>query len=116
MENNRIILALNAKITDQHKCKTAMEAITADAYDEATTKTHWWSIGEDGESLFVLEQYDDAEAAIAHIKANPPARQDFFESIQVVNIIIYCDLTPELKEMYAPLNPIFMKYYGGFSK
>ncbi len=116
MVTKRIILAMNAKITDQEKCKKAMLAITAAAYTEETTKSHWWCIGEDGESLFVLEQYDDAEAAIAHVKSNPPARKDFFEAIQVVNVIVYCDLTPELKEMFAPLNPIYMNYYGGFSK
>ncbi len=116
MENKRIILAMNAKITDQQRCKAAMDAITIEAHAEATTKSHWWCIGEDGVSLFVLEQYDDADAAMAHIKANPPARQDFFESIEVINVIVYSDLTPELKEMLTPLNPIFMNYYGGFSK
>ncbi len=116
METNRIIIAMNAKIKDQAKCKKAMQEIVDAAYAEATTKSHWWCIGQDNESLFVLEQYDDATAAIAHINANPPARQDFFESIEVVNVLVYCDLTPELKEMLAPLNPVFMGYYGGFSK
>ncbi len=42
-------------------------------------------------------------------------RPVFYES-RVVNVIVYCDLTAELKEMFAPLNPIYMSYYGGFSK
>ncbi len=116
MESNRIILAMNAKIKDEMKCKIAMQAIVEAAHKEATTKSHWWCVGEDGESLFVLEQYDDAAAAVVHIKANPPARADFFEAIEVVNVIVYCDLTAELKEMFKPLNPIYMSYYGGFSK
>ncbi len=116
METNRIILAMNAKIKDQVKCKKAMDEIVADAYAEETTKSHWWCVGEDSESLFVLEQYEDAAAAIAHVKANPPARADFFDAIEVVSVIVYCDLTPELKQMFEPLNPIYMSYYGGFSK
>lgn len=116
METNRIIVAMNAKIKDKAMCKQAMEAIVKEAYNEATTKSHWWCIGDDGETLFVLEQYDDTDAAIAHINANPPARGDFFTSIEVVNVIVYCNLTPELKEMFDPLNPIYMHYYGGFSK
>ncbi len=116
METNRIILAMNAKIKDEMKCKIAMQAIVEAAHDEPATKSHWWCIGEDGESLFVLEQYDDAAAAVAHVEANPPARANFLEAIEVVNVMVYCDLTSELKELLEPLNPTFMGYYGGFSK
>ncbi len=111
-----MIVALNATIKDEEKCKAAMEAIVADAYAEDGTKTHWWCIADDGKSLFVLEQYDDADASIAHIMADPPSRGDFFASIDIVDVTVYCDLTPELKAMYDPLNPVYMSYYGGFSK
>ena len=93
-----------------------MEVIVADAYDEAGTKSHWWCRGEDGTSLFVLEQYEDADAMLVHLHADPPARSDFFASIDIVDVRIYCDVTPEIKAMFAPLNPVYMGYYGGFSK
>lgn len=115
-ESGRIILSMKAKINDQEMCKKAMEAIVEAAHAEPATKSHWWCVSEDGESLHVLEQYDDAAGAIAHINANPPARSDFFASIEVVNLTAYCDLTDELKELLAPLKPTFMKHYGGFSK
>ncbi len=116
METSRIFVTLNAKIKDVMKCKIAMQTIVEAAHKESTTKSHWWCIGEDNESLFVLEQYDDVASAMAHIQLSPPARQDFFESIEVVNVVAYGDLTTEIKEMLAPLNPIYMSYYGGFSK
>lgn len=115
-ERKRIIVTLNATIKDHEKCKTAMEAVVADAYTESATKTHFWCLGEDGQSLFVLEQYDDAEAVLAHVRANPPSRNDFFASIDVVGIAVYGDVTAELRAVFAPLSPVYMGYYGGFSK
>ena len=93
-----------------------MEGVVANAYPRPGTKTHFWTRSEDGESLFVLEQYADEEALIEHIMGNPPARATFFESIEVVDVTIYGMVSDNIKEMFIYLNPKYMNYFGGYSK
>lgn len=115
-ERGRILVALNAKIKDGAKCKTAMEGIVQDAYAESGTNSHFWSQGKDGESLHVLEQYADEKALLEHVMANPPSRADFFESIEAGDVTVYGNVSDKVKEMFASLNPTYMNYYGGYSK
>ncbi|MEM7036543.1 MAG: hypothetical protein AAF570_06135 [Bacteroidota bacterium] len=116
MEKISIFVALNAIIKDEAQCKVAMAGVVEDAYAESGTKTHFWCRGEDGKSLFVLEQYADEKALIAHVMANPPSRAAFFESIEVVDVTVYGTVSGQIKAMFAPLNPGYMDYYGGYSK
>ncbi len=115
-ERNRIFVAMNATIKDEEKCKVAMEGVVADAYAESGTKTHFWCRSKDGEALYVLEQYADEAALNAHVSANPPSRAAFFESIEVADVTVYGAVPDQIKEMFAPLNPTYMNYYGGYSK
>jgi len=115
-ERNRILVALNASFKDEEKCKKAMEGIVEHAYAETGTKTHFWCRSKDEKSLFVLEQYEDEKALIEHVMANPPSRAAFFESIEVVDVTVYGSVPDKIKEMFAPLNPAYMNYYGGYSK
>ena len=115
-ERGRILVALNASFKDEEKCKLAMEGLVEDAYAETGTKTHFWCRSKDGKSLFVLEQYEDEKALIEHVMANPPSRAAFFESIEVVDVTVYGTVPDNIKEMFAPLNPKYMNYYGGYSK
>ena len=48
--------------------------------------------------------------------ANPPSRADFFESIEVSDVKVYGTIPDNVKEMFASLNPLYMNYYGGYSK
>jgi len=115
-ERNRVLIALNASFKDEEKCHLAMEAIVKDAYAESGTNSHFWCKSKDGSSLFVLEQYADEKALIAHIMANPPSRATFFESIAVGDVTVYGTVSEKTKEMLAPLNPAYLEYYGGYSK
>ena len=116
LERNRILVALNATFKDEEKCKVAMEGIVEHAYAESGTKTHFWCRSKDGKSLFVLEQYEDEKALLQHAMANPPSRATFFESIEVGDVSVYGTVSNNIKEMFAPLNPSYMNYYGGYSK
>jgi len=115
-ERNRILVALNASFKDEEKCKVAMEGIVEGAYAESGTNSHFWCRSKDGKSLFVLEQYADEKALIEHVMANPPSRAAFFESIEIVDVTVYGTVSNQIKEMFAPLNPTHMNYYGGYSK
>jgi len=115
-ERKRILVALNASFKNEEKCKKAMEEIVKHAYTEAGTKTHFWYRSKDGKSLFVLEQYADEKALTEHVMANPPSRADFFESIEVSDVKVYGTIPDNIKEIFAPLKPAYMNYYGGYSK
>ncbi len=115
-ERNRILVATNASFKDEEKCKVAMERLVEDAYAESGTNTHFWCRSKDGKSLFVLEQYADEKALVEHIMPNSTSRAAFFESIEVGDVNIYGTEADKVKEMFAPLNPTYMNYYGGYSK
>ena len=115
-ERNRILVAMTATFKDEQKCKVAMQGVVEGAYAEAGTKTHFWCRTEDGHTLFVIEQYEDEKALTDHALANPPSRADFFESIEVSDVTVYGAVSDQVKDMFAPLNPIYMNYYGGYSK
>lgn len=116
IERNRIVVVMNATFKDEAQCKIAMEGIVEGAYAESGTKTHYWCTSEDGKMLTVFEQYANEEALIEHVMANPPSRAAFFESIEVVDVKVYATVSDQIKEMFAPLNPTYMNYYGGYSK
>ena len=116
MDDQRIFIGLNAIVIDEEKLRIGMEGVVADAYPRPGTKTHFWARGEDGESLFVLEQYADELALIDHIMGNPPERAIFFESIEIVDLTIYGNVSDSIKELFASLNPNYMSYFGGYSK
>lgn len=115
-ERNRILVATNASFKDEAKCKVAMERLVEDAYAESGTNSHFWCRSKDGKTLFVLEQYADEKALIEHLMANPSSRATFFESIEVGDVSVYGSASDTIKEMFAPLNPTYMNYYGGYSK
>ena len=116
IERNRIFVAMNANFKDEEKCKVAMEGVVEGAYAESGTNSHFWCRSKDGKTLFVLEQYANEKALIEHVMANPPSRTAFFESIEMVDVTVYGTVSDKIKEMFAPLTPTYMNYYGGYSK
>ncbi len=115
-ERNRILVAMNAHFKDEEKCKAAMKGIVEDAYAESGTNTHFWCKSKDGKSLFVLEQYADEKALLEHVMANPSSRAAFFESIEVIDVTVYGTVPEKIKDVFSPLKPTYMNYYGGYSK
>ncbi|WP_152537485.1 putative quinol monooxygenase [Aquimarina pacifica] len=116
-ERNRIFITTNASFKDEEKCKVAMKGLVEDTYAESGINSHFWCRSKkDGKSLFVLEQYADEKALIEHLIENPSSRADFFESIDVGDVNIYGTESDTIKEMFDSLNPMYMNYYGGYSK
>ncbi len=115
-ERNRILVTLNASIKDEEKCKEAMEAIVEEAFAESGTKTHFWCRPTEGETLFVLEQYEDEKALMEHVKADSSSRTSFFESVEISDVTVYGNVSDQIKKMFSPLSPTYLNYYGGYSK
>lgn len=116
IERNRVFVATNAIFKDGVKSREAMEALVDGAYAESGTNSHFWTTSNDGEALFVLEQYADENALVDHLVANPTSRAAVLESVDVGDVTVYGAESDEVKEMLAPLNPTYMTYYGGYSK
>lgn len=115
-ERNRIYVVTNATIRDEEKCKVAVEELIEEAYAKSGTNSQFLCKSKDGEALFVLEQYADEKSLIDHLMANPTSRTAFFESIEVGDVTVYGNVSDKVKVMFASHNPIYMNYYGGYSK
>lgn len=115
-ERNRILVTTNASFKDKMKCKVAMEKLVKDTYAESGTNSHFWCSSKDGKSLFVLEQYTDKAALEENLLANQSSRAAFYESIEVIDVTIYGNVSAKIEKIFATLNPVYMNYYGGYSK
>lgn len=116
MKAAAIIWTLEGKITNKEQYKVAMETLTSKSFAEEGTKSHWWTVAEDGESFHVMEQYADADAAMTHLATWMEFGHLFTEATEISKFIVYSPLRDDLKEAVAGLNPIYMDFYGGFSK
>lgn len=115
-ERNRVVVATHARFKGEEEAKLAMEGAAGSAHVGSGAKTHFWCRSKDRTAFFILEQYDDEQALIEHDVANPAARADLFESIGGGDAAVYGSESNQVKEMFAPLNPTYLSYYGGYSK
>lgn len=115
-ERSRILVVTSARVKDEGKCRAAMQEITADAHAESGTKSHYWCRGGGGQDLHVLEQYADEGALVDHLNGGLPAQAAFLDSVDVVDATVYGNVSGEVEELFASLDPTFMGYYGGYSK
>ena len=115
-KSENIIWTLEGKITDKEKYAEAMKTLTEKSYTEEGTLTHWWTVAEDDETFHVYERYADPEETMKHLMTWNQYGHLFLESTEISRFTVYSELTDELKEAVAGLNPVYMKPYGGFSK
>lgn len=115
-ERKRVIVATSAKVRDEEKCRVSMEAVVKNSYSESGTKTHFWSKSRDGNSLIILEQYEDENALLEHVRANQQSKADLLESSKVTSVTIYGAKSDQTKDAFATLNPKYMNYFGGYLK
>jgi len=115
-DSDRIFVTLDATFRDEERCRVAMETIVNDAHAAYGVNSHFWFQSKDGKSLFVVEQYADAEALRMAIRRFTSARVSFFRSIKGSKISIYGDATFGIKAMFSLMRPKHMNYYGGFAK
>ncbi|MCG7585835.1 putative quinol monooxygenase, partial [Photobacterium sp. OFAV2-7] len=107
---------IEGKIKDKARYAEAMHKLTEAAFDEEGTLNHEWTIADDGETVHVYERYQDAAAAIKHLDTWAKYGSLYMEATEITRFVVFSDLTDELKEAVAGLNPVYMKPYGGFSK
>lgn len=110
-----IIWSFEGRITDKKMFREAMERLVPLTQAESGAMLYWWCTDEE-DRFFVLERYLNSNAAIVHMNNSSEFGKLFFGSTEVVEFRIYSDVSPELKEILSPLNPLYMSYYAGFSR
>ncbi len=115
-ERKRILVATNVSFRDEAQCNLAMKDLVNDAYAESDTHTYFWCRSKDGKTLFILEQYADENGLKEHYKTNPTSRLSFLESVELKDITVYGVESDPLKKLFTAQNPVYMNYYGGYSK
>ena len=75
-----------------------------------------WTLSPDGKNLHVYERYLDAEAATVHLETQAMFAVRFMTMVDITRFTVFSNLTPELKEAVAQMNPVYMAPIGGFAK
>ena len=83
---------------------------------EVGTLNYQWTLGEDNRSLHVYERYKDVEATFTHLGTWAKFAERFTSFVDITRFSVFTDVTPELREAVAGLNPVYMKPIGGFMR
>ncbi|WP_010168434.1 putative quinol monooxygenase [Candidatus Epulonipiscium viviparus] len=75
-----------------------------------------WALGEDEESITIRVEYSDSATARMHLIKLANFADHYLKLIDLEKILVYSDLSPDLRDAISSLNPIYMNYIGGFSK
>ena len=113
--NNNIAWTVDGKIINKTKFKEAIEKITAATFKEEGSLNHEWYVAEDLESIQIYERYQDADAALAHLKVWSQFATLFLEGAIMDSFKVYGNITPELINAVSGAT-IIMSRYGGFVK
>ena len=116
MDNN-IIWTLEGKIKkeDLDKYVELMNEIVSVTKKEEGTLNYEWTISEDLQNVHVYERYKNADAAIKHLDDSWAFYKDKYSKlVDIQKFSVYSELTDELKEKVASMNPVYMYPLGGF--
>lgn len=115
-ERKRVFVATNATFTATQSDREAVGQSVTDSYAEPGISSQFWTASRDGDALFALEQFADDKALTDLLTADPTCLAAFLKAIDVGDVTVYGVESEEAKAMLAPLGPIYMNYYGGYSK
>lgn len=110
-----VIWSFEGRITDKEMFVEAMERLSPIALTESGCMLYWWCCDQE-DRFMVLEHYLDSDAAVAHMKASAGFGKLFFGSTDIDKFTIYSDITHELADVVAELNPVQMSLVAGFSR
>ena len=116
--NENVIWTVEGVIKDGQRTalETLMKEMVETVQPEPGTTHYEWTLGQDGKSLHVYERYANAEATRAHLVTWGKFAERFMALVEVTCFTVFSDLTDDLKEAVAGLDPVYMAPIGGFSK
>lgn len=114
--SQNIIWTIEGKIKDgrRDEYEALMEEMVAEVQKEEGTTNYEWTIAPDGETVHVYERYKDADAAVVHLGTWAKFQERYMDVTDITKFTIFSELTPELEEAVAAMNPVYMKPIGGF--
>lgn len=84
---------------------------------EPKTLNYEWAISEDGTIAHLREHYADSDAAQKHLTAfNAHFADRFMALVDAVNIYVYGNPSPALRQELASSKPVYMPDSGGFAR
>ncbi len=116
--SENIIWTVEGKIKKEQRAdyQALMNEMVTEVQKEAGTINYEWTIAQDGETVHVYERYLNAEEAVKHLSTWAKFAERYLGLTQVTKFVVFSNLTPELKEAVAGLNPVYMAPIGGFAK
>jgi quinol monooxygenase YgiN len=98
--------------------KTLMkEMVEATWANEPRTLGYEWCISEDGTTCHTYERYADSAAAVTHLKSvGEKFSARYFAAVEPKQLIVTGTPDDELKAIFAPLNPVYLKPVAGFTR
>ncbi|OON97179.1 MAG: hypothetical protein ATN31_08555 [Candidatus Epulonipiscioides saccharophilum] len=75
-----------------------------------------WALGEDQETATIQEEYANSKALLEHMQSVAQFSSNYFKLFDLSKVLIYNEVSPELRDALVGLNPIYMKFIGGFKK
>ena len=91
------------------------EMVAATSLEDGTLGYDWF-VSDDGNSFMVNESYKDANSFRIHLETFAKFSDRFLEAFEIQKIVVYSGVTPELKEIMADFNPIYLTQIGGLTK
>ncbi len=114
----KIIVVLEGKIKEgkiQDFLELMKNRINDTKKEEGIIKFEW-ALGEDQESATIQEEYQNSKALLEHMQPVAQFADNYFKLFDVNKILIYNEVSPEVRDALVGLKPIYMKFIGGFDK
>ncbi len=110
-----VIWSFEGRVTDKEMFRKACDELTPITRAESGCMMYLWCCDEE-DRFFVLEHYLDSDAAIEHMKNATEGGKLFFGSTEVASFTIYSEISSELADVVAELNPARLEFVAGFSR
>ncbi|MDH3671731.1 MAG: antibiotic biosynthesis monooxygenase [Gammaproteobacteria bacterium] len=113
----RVVAEVEIKRGRVDEFKTiAAEVIQRVEANEPRTWTYEWYLNEDESKCYVLEHYADSAATMAHMENVGPLLDRFFETCSIDNLSLFGEVSAEVREAFAALNPSVFEHWSGVSR
>jgi quinol monooxygenase YgiN len=94
-----------------------MQEMVASTLDEPGTLDYEWSISEDGTICHIWERYADSDATMVHNRMfDDKFAPRFTQLSTATRLVVFGNPSEKVKENLAPLNPVYLRPLGGFSR
>ena len=93
------------------------ELVETTQKNELGALNYEWTISDDRQVCHMYERYEDAAAAMTHMKSfGAHFVTRFMEVVRPTRLVVYGAPSAQLKDALAGLNPVYMAPFSGFRR